>query len=400
MTSGSDSKRQGFSTRAIHAGYNPHDEFGALNPPLFLNSTYAFRTIEEGQQRFQGEAEGYVYSRVGNPTQSVLEARLADLEGGEAALALASGMGAIAALFWSFLRPGDEIIADKTLYGCTFSYLTEGLRKFGVRVSFADLTDPQNLANALSDATRFVFFETPVNPNMRVIDIAAMARTVAGHPARIIVDNTYATPYLQQPLALGADFVVHSLTKYLCGHGDVIAGAVIGPREDMDLIRGFGLKDMTGAVISPMDAYLIIRGLKTLEIRMQRHCATAAMLAELINGHPAVASAYYPGLAAHPQHDLAARQMRDFGGMIAFELKGGYEAGLRFMDAVKLALRAVSLGDAETLVQHPASMTHATYPPEERARHAISEGLVRISVGLETPEDLAADISQALDAAG
>ncbi len=215
----------------------------------------------------------------------------------------------------------------------------------------------------------------------------------------MIVDNTYATPYLQRPIEQGADFVVHSLTKYLSGHGDLIAGAIIGPQEAIQHIHFYGVKDMTGAVISPFDAYLTIRGLKTLEVRMDRHCQSAQALAEYIETHPAVEAVYFPGLKSNPQYELAKRQMSQFGGMIAFELKGGYEAGIRFMDSVELAIRAVSLGDAETLVQHPASMTHITYSPEERLEHGISEGLVRLSVGLENLEDLMADITQALNAA-
>jgi len=391
-------KYQGFGTRAIHSGHDPFQHEGALNPPVYLNSTYAFESIAQGQRRFLGEEPGYVYSRVGNPTETVLEEKLADLEGGEAALAVASGMGATTSLLWSFVEPGDLIIADKTLYGCTFAYFTEGLRKFNVEVRFVDLTQPHELAAALNQKTRFVFFETPANPNMRIIDISAVSALAHDAGAQVIVDNTYATPYLQRPIELGADFVVHSLTKYLGGHGDLIAGAIIGPREAIQNIHFYGVKDMTGAVISPLDAYLTIRGLKTLEIRMDRHCQSAQALAEHIEAHPAIETVYFPGLKSHPQHELAKRQMSQFGGMIAFELKGGYEAGIRFMDSVELATRAVSLGDAETLVQHPASMTHITYSPEERLAHGISEGLVRLSVGLENLEDLMTDITQALDA--
>ncbi len=387
----------GFSTRSIHKGHDPRDHHGALNPPVYLNATYAFESTRQGQNRFLGEEPGYVYSRVGNPTETVLEEKLADLEGGEAALAVASGMGAIAALIWSFVQPGDEILADKTLYGCTFAYFTEGIKKFGVEPRFVDLTRPAELEQALSDKTRFVFFESPANPNMRIIDVAMVCDMAKRAGTRVIVDNTYCTPYLQRPIELGADFVVHSLTKYLSGHGDLIAGAIIGPKEDLQHIHMYGVKDMTGAVISPFDAYLTIRGLKTLEIRMDRHCRSALGLAEAIERHPAVQRVYYPGLKSHPQHELAKRQMSDFGGMIAFELTGGYEAGIRFMDALQLAMRAVSLGDAETLVQHPASMTHITYSQEDRLEHGISEGLIRISVGLENLDDLLADIVQALD---
>jgi methionine gamma-lyase len=390
-------KKSGFSTRAIHTGHTPEQNFGALNPPIYLNSTFSFESTEQGQRRFLGEEPGYVYSRTGNPTESVLERKLADLESGGGAVAVASGMGAISALLWAYVAPGDQIVADKTLYGCTYAFLTGGLKKFGVDIRFVDMTNLEELQQALSAKTRFLFFETPANPNMRVIDIARVCDLAHQVSAEVIVDNTYCTPYLQRPLELGADFVVHSMTKYLGGHGDLIAGAVIGSQEAVQHIHHYGVKDMTGAVISPFDAYLTIRGIKTLEIRMDRHCQSAMELAQSIEMHPAVDVVYYPGLPSHPQHELASQQMRGFGGMIAFELKGGYEAGTRFMDSVQLAIRAVSLGDAETLVQHPASMTHLTYPPEERARHGISEGLVRISVGLENLDDLVEDIQQALD---
>jgi methionine-gamma-lyase len=388
---------KGFSTRAIHVGHNPFEHHGALNPPIYLNATYAFESTAQGQNRFLGEEPGYIYSRVGNPTETVLEAKLASLEGGEAALAVASGMGAITALLWTQMEPGEQILADKTLYGCTYAFLTEGIRKFGVDVRFADFTQPAALRQALSAKTRLVFCETPANPNMRIIDLAMVCDLAHQAGARVVVDNTYCTPYLQRPIEFGADFVVHSLTKYLCGHGDLIAGAIIGPREDLQQIHVYGIKDMTGAVISPFDAYLTIRGLKTLALRMDRHCQSAQCLAELIERHPAVKEVYFPGLPSHPQHQLAKRQMDGFGGMIAFELNGGYEAGIRFMDSVQLATRAVSLGEAETLVQHPASMTHITYPLEERLHHGISEGLIRLSVGLENLEDLVADMTQALD---
>jgi methionine-gamma-lyase len=388
---------QGFSTRAIHKGHDPQQHHGALNPPIYLNATFAFESTEQGQKRFLGEEPGYIYSRVGNPTETVLEEKLANLEGGEAALAVASGMGAITSLIWSYVEPGDEIVIDKTLYGCTFAFFSEGIKKFGIEPRFVDFTQPAELQQALSGKTRFLFFETPSNPNMRIIDIAKVCDMAHEIGARVIVDNTYCTPYLQRPIEMGADFVVHSLTKYLSGHGDLISGAIIGPGEDIQHIHYSGVKHMTGAVISPFDAYLIIRGLKTLEIRMDRHCQSAQKLAEAIERHPGVEQIYYPGLVSHPQHELAKSQMHNFGGMIAFELKGGYEAGIRFMDSVQLAMRAVSLGEAETLVQHPASMTHITYPPEIRMQHGISEGLIRISVGLENLDDLMTDIQQALD---
>lgn len=391
--------RPGFATRAIHHAYDVYAGVGSLNPPVYLSSTYSFPTVEDGSARFAGEQAGFVYSRVGNPTTALLEARLADLEGGAAALVTASGQGATTSLLWTLLAPGDEIIADKTLYGCTFGFLNHGLAKFGVKVTHIDLTDPANLEAAINPATRIVFFESPANPNMRLVDIAAISAIARRHGAQTVVDNTYCTPYLQRPLELGADFVLHSATKYLGGHGDLLAGAIVGPRETLDQVRFYGLKDMTGAVLSAQDAFLVLRGLKTLALRMDRHCASARRVAEFLAAHAKVAVVHYPGLTDFPQHELARRQMAQPGGMLAFELKGGIEAGRRFMNALQLFTRAVSLGDAESLAQHPASMTHAFYTPEERVHHLISEGLVRLSVGLEDPDDLLADLEQALQAA-
>jgi len=391
--------RPGFSTRAIHHAYDPYAGHGSLNPPLYLSSTYAFPTVEDGAARFAGEQAGYVYSRVGNPTTNLLEQRIADLEGGEAALVTASGMGATTSLLWTLLKPGDEVIADKTLYGCTFGFFNHGLAKFGVRITHLDLTDPANLEAAISASTRIVFFESPANPNMRLVDIAAIAAIARRHDAKVVVDNTYCTPYLQRPIELGADYVVHSATKYLGGHGDLIAGAIVGPRESLDQVRFYGLKDMTGAVLSAQDAFLVLRGIKTLALRMHRHSENAQGIAGFLAAHDKVEVCHYPGLTSFPQLELAQRQMKLPGGMVAFELKGGIEAGRRFMNALRLVTRAVSLGDAESLAQHPASMTHSFYTPEERKEHLIGEGLVRISAGLEDLPDLLADIEQALRAA-
>lgn len=388
----------GFATRAIHHGYDPMAAEGAVTPPLHLTSTFAFESAEAGGEIFAGERKGNVYSRVTNPTVDLLERRIADLEGAEAALANASGMGSISSLMWTLLAPGDEVIADQTLYGCTFAFLNHGLGKFGVKITHVDLTDTANLERAIGDKTRIVFFETPANPNMRLIDIAAVSKIARAHGARTVVDNTYATPVLTRPIEFGADFVVHSATKYLGGHGDLLAGMICGPAEDITEIRMFGLKDMTGSVLAPFNAMLVLRGLKTLELRMARHSQSAMIVARALDAHPEVEIVHYPGLESFSQHDLARRQMADFGGMIAFEVKGGVAAGKAVMNRLKLIQRAVSLGDAETLIQHPASMTHSTYTPEERLEHGISDGLVRISVGLETPEDILDDLMQALEA--
>lgn len=391
-----DDHAKGFSTRAIHHGYDPMASDGALTPPLHLTSTFAFETAQDGGARFSGEAEGHVYTRISNPTTDLLERRLASLEGGEAAVATASGMGAITSVLWSVLRAGDEVITDTTLYGCTFSFFRHGLTRFGVTVRHVDLTNPLALEMAISDTTKVVYFETPANPNMRLVDIAAISAIAKRHGAKTIVDNTYATPVQTRPIEHGADMVVHSATKYLGGHGDVVAGIAIGSAEDMANVRLMGVKDMTGAVLAPFNSMLILRGLKTLELRVRQHANAAQQIAEALLQHSAVASVYYPGLSSFAQHELAKRQMNGFGGMIAFELKGGYEAGIAMMNRLAMIRRAVSLGDAETLIQHPASMTHSTYSRQEREAHGISEGLVRISVGLECVDDILADLHQAL----
>jgi methionine-gamma-lyase len=388
----------GFSTRAIHHGYDPLENKGALVPPLYTSATFAFPDTGYGARCFTGEESGYFYTRIANPTLALLEGRLASLEQGAGAVVFGSGMGAITATLWSMLEPGDEVLADLTLYGCTFSFMTHGLTKFGVKVRHVDMRDPALLQQAMGPQTKVVYCESPANPNMRLADIAAVAKIAHAGGAKLVVDNTYCTPYLQQPLILGADVSVHSMTKYLGGHGDLTAGAAIfADAELAQHVRLYGLKDMTGAVMSAPDAQQVMRGLKTLTLRMDRHCQNAQAIAELLERHPATSAVFFPGLPSFPQHELAKRQMSQFGGMVAFELHGGLQAGVRFMDALRLITRAVSLGDAESLAQHPASMTHSTYTPEERAAHGISEGLVRLSIGLEDLGDIVADIEQALD---
>lgn len=383
---------QGFATRAIHAGFEGDDPHGALVPPVYMTSTFAFDTVEQGAARFEGEQPGHFYSRISNPTLDILERRIACLEGAEAALACGSGMGAITSTLWTLLKSGDEIIVDETLYGCTFAFLRSGLSKFGITAKFIDLTNLDAVEQAISQQTKLIYFETPANPNMRLVDIEKIARLAKANNLLTVVDNTYATPYLTRPIEWGVDLVVHSATKYLGGHGDLVAGLVAGSQNLISEIRLEGLKDMTGAVMAPLTAHQIMRGLKTLELRMDRHCSTAMMIAEELENHPAVASVSYPGLKSFPQHELAKKQMADFGGMIAFELKGGLEAGRAMMNALDLTKRAVSLGDPDSLIQHPASMTHSAYTAEERAAHGISEGLIRLSVGLETPKDILTDI--------
>ncbi|MDR1835755.1 MAG: methionine gamma-lyase [Fusobacteriaceae bacterium] len=392
-----DIAKKGLGTRSIHGGQMKPNAFGALATPIFQTSTFTFGTAEQARRCFALEEAGYVYSRAGNPTLTVAEEKIALLEQGEAALATSSGMGAISSVLWTFLSAGDHVISDKTLYGCTFELLNHHMKRFGVEVSFVDSADPEAVKNALRPETRIIYLESPANPNLKVVDLAEIARL--GHEngnTLTVVDNTFATPYAQTPLTLGCDIVVHSATKYINGHGDLLAGFVVGKKELVDQVRVIGLKDMTGAVLPPMEAYLIIRGLKTFEIRMERICATAMKVAEYLSRHPKVDVVHYPGLPSHPGYAIAKKQMRSFGPMMGFELKGGLEAGKKLLDSVELCALAVSLGDAETLIQHPASMTHATYTPEERKAADIAEGLIRLSVGLENAEDIIADLEQAL----
>jgi methionine-gamma-lyase len=389
----------GFATRAIHEGYDPADEQGALTPPIYMTSTYAFESAEAGGELFRGERAGYIYGRTRNPTQALLETRMASLEGGEAAVAFASGIGAITSMVWALVSAGDDVIIDHTIYGSSYAFFMNGLTRFGVTVQAIDLTEPDNLARALKKNTKLVFFETPANPNLRIVDMAAIVAIAKPAGALVAVDNTFCSPALQRPLEFGVDLVLHSATKYLGGHGDLLGGICIGSADLMKPVRLLGLRSLTGATLSPINAFLILRGLKTLKLRLERHSQSALAIAETIRDHPAIDRLDYPGLPSFAGHALAKKQMSAFGGMISLELNGGMSAGLAFMNRLELVTRAVSLGDAETLVQHPASMTHSTYSAEERAQHGIGDGLIRISVGLEEVEDLVADIVQALDGA-
>ncbi len=388
----------GFATRQIHVGKHENSA-GALTTPIYQTSTFEFATVEQGGRRFAGQEPGYIYTRLANPTVAAVEEKVAALEGGEAALGTAAGMGAISSALWTSVVAGDEIIASDTLYGCTFALLNHGMSKFGVTVHFADFANLENVRALLNAKTKVVYLETPCNPTLKVIDIAAVAKLAHDYnkDIRVIVDNTFATPYLQQPLKLGADVVVHSATKYINGHGDVIAGFVVGKADFVGQVRMFGLKDMTGAVMSPFDAFLIARGLKTLDIRMERHCGNAMKVARFLHDHPAVAKVYYPGLEDFEGYEIAKKQMRLPGGMMAIELKADRNAVAAALNKLQVCTIAVSLGDAETLVEHPASMTHSTYTSEELAASGISEGLVRISIGLEDPEDIIADMKSVLD---
>ena len=390
-------KKCGLGTTAIHAG-TLKNLYGTLAMPIYQTSTFIFDSAEQGGRRFALEEAGYIYTRLGNPTTTVLENKIAVLEEGEAGVAMSSGMGAISSTLWTVLKAGDHIVTDKTLYGCTFALMNHGLTKFGVEVTFVDTSNLDEVKKAMKKNTRVVYLETPANPNLKIVDLEALSKIAHTNPnTLVIVDNTFATPYMQKPLKLGADIVVHSVTKYINGHGDVIAGLVVTNKELADQIRFVGLKDMTGAVLGPQDAYYIIRGMKTFEIRMERHCANAKKVVEFLNKHPKIEKVYYPGLETHPGYEIAKKQMKDFGAMISFELKGGFEAGKTLLNNLKLCSLAVSLGDTETLIQHPASMTHSPYTKEEREAAGITDGLVRLSVGLENVEDIIADLEQGLE---
>ncbi|MBZ9607941.1 methionine gamma-lyase [Clostridium estertheticum] len=388
---------KGFATRAIHGG-SKVDQYGALATPIHQTATFVFDSADQGGNRFAGREDGYIYSRLGNPTNTVLEEKLAILEGGEACISMSSGIGAITSAMWSLLKAGDHVVASKTIYGCTHAFLSHGIARFGVEVTFVDVTNLENVRNAMKENTRVVFLETPANPTLLITDIDKISKIA--HEVEnciVMVDNTFSTPYIQRPLELGADVVVHSGTKFLNGHGDVIAGFVIGSKVFIDEVRLFGVKDMTGACLSPFDAYLIIRGMKTLEIRMDRHCESAMYVAKFLEAHPAVENVYFPGLESFPQYALAKKQMSLPGAVIAFEIKGGVEEGKRVINAVEMCKLAVSLGDPETLIEHPASMTHSSYPQEERLEAGITDGLVRLAVGLENVKDIISDLDGALN---
>ncbi len=384
-----------FATRAVHSG-KEKNQYGTLATPIYQSSTFIFDSAEQRGRRFALEEDGYIYTRLGNPTTTVLEKKMADLENAEAALALSSGMGAITSLMWTILKQGDHIVADNNLYGCTYASFMHGLTKFGIEVDVVDASNPDNIKKAMKPNTKVVYCETPTNPSLKLVDIEALATITHEKNAILVVDNTFSSPYLQKPLDMGADVVIHSGTKFLNGHGDVIMGVVCGKKELIDAVRFVGLKDLTGAVISPFDSFLVTRGLKTLHIRMDRHCENAQKVAEYLEKHPKVEKIMYPGLKSHPQYDLAKKQMKKPGSLMAFEIKGGFESGKKLMNSVEICTLAVSLGDTETLIQHPASMTHSPYTAEERIKAGIPDSLVRLSVGLEDPDDIIADLEKAL----
>lgn len=389
-------RKMGFSTKAIHIGHD-HNLHGTLATPIYQTSTFIFDNAEQGGRRFSLEEEGYIYTRLGNPTTKVLEDKLAALENADGCIATSSGMGAITTALWTVLKQGDHIVSDNNLYGCTFAYFTHGLTKFGIEVTLVDASDPENVRKAIKPNTKLIYCESPTNPSLKLVDIKAMGEIAKEAKVLLMVDNTFATPYLTRPMDLGADIVIHSGTKYLNGHGDVICGFICAKKELLNDLRFVGLKDMTGSVMSPFDSYLVQRGMKTLGLRMEKHCQNAQKVAEFLENHPKIKRVYYPGLKSHPQYELAQRQMKLPGAIISFELKGGLEEGKKLINTTKLCKLAVSLGDLETLIQHPASMTHSPYTREERLKAGISDELIRLSVGLEDVEDIIEDLNQALE---
>ena len=387
MASDDASARQ-FGTNAIHAGQQPDPSTGAVMTPIYQSSTYV--------QQAPGEHQGYEYSRVSNPTRTALEGNLAALEGATHGIAFASGVAGIDAIMKG-LRPGDHVISTNDLYGGSFRLFTQVFEPFGIEFSFVDMSDLANVEDAITDDTAMIWVETPTNPLMRIVDIEAICDIADAHDIDVTVDNTFATPYLQQPLELGADMVLHSATKYIGGHSDIILGAVCTNSDEWAEKLRFQVKS-AGASPGPMDCFLALRGTKTLHVRMDRHCDNARALALFLNEHPKVDTVLYPGLQSHTGHDIAARQMSDFGGMIAFTLTDdSIDAAKTVLSNTDVFLLAESLGGVESLIEHPASMTHASIPPEERAKIGLTDSLIRLSVGIEDITDLRADLEQAIE---
>jgi methionine-gamma-lyase len=389
-----NTKEAGFHTKLVHAGAM-HDPLGSAVTPIYQTSTFAFRDAQEGADRFAGKAEGYIYTRLGNPTIRSLEQCVAELEQGCDGVATSSGMGAINTVYMALLGQGSHLVSTASVYGPSRGLIEVHFSRFGVTSTYVDTSDVRNIETAMRPETRLLFVETPSNPCMQVTDIRAAAGIAHAHGALLVVDNTFASPYLQQPLTLGADVVLHSVTKFINGHADVVGGILVA-REDAVVRRLRSVMIATGCNMDPHQAFLVHRGVKTLALRIERAQESALKIAAWLEARPEVAWVRYVGLPSHPQHELARSQMSGFGSMISFELKGGLEAGRRLMDLVRLATLAVSLGGVETLIEHPASMTHAGMPREEREKAGITDGLVRYSVGIEDAEDLIKDLQQAL----
>lgn len=386
----------GVDTKAIHAGQAPDPVYGAVAPPIYQTSTFAFSSPEQGARRFAGQEDGYIYTRIGNPTNRMLEDCVAALEGGVGGLATASGMAAISSTLLSLLKSGDHLVGTDTVYGPTRLLVENDLSPFGVASTFVDSSDLAAVESAVRPETRMLLIETPANPTLKVSDLAGCAAIAERHGLDLVVDNTFSSPVLQRPIEYGARVVVHSTTKFLNGHSDVVGGIIIG--ADQDVFKRIRKTLISfGGTMDPHQAWLVLRGVKTLAMRVRMAQANAKPLAELLEAHPKVDHVFYPGLPSHPQYELAGRQMSGPGAMIAFELRGGYDAGVELMKRIRLMTLAVSLGGVESLIEHPASMTHAGVSPAERLEAGITEGLVRLAIGCETLADLERDLVGALE---
>lgn len=390
-------KDYGFDTRTIHGGSTGENPSNALNPPIFQTSTFVFNDIDHVEKVMSFQSDDYVYTRGNNPTLRLFENRMAELEHGEGAVAFASGMAAISSVLFSFLEPNDNVIVNKTLYGSSYSVVTKLLPRYGVEHKIRDLTNLEKLKEAIDENTKLIYFETPSNPNLSIIDIKKVVEIARKRDIKVVVDNTFASPYFQNPLELGADVVVHSATKYICGHGDVVGGVAISKDNDYIQRLKFDYMCEFGGVMSPFDAWLLLRGLKTLGLRMRQHEKNAVEVANFLNNHSKVKTVMYPGLENFKGHNIAKEQMNGFGAMISFEIDGGLEEAIKFVESVKLAQLAVSLGDCETLIEVPAAMTHRGYPNEKLKEFGLTESMVRISVGLEDSKDIIEDLEQALN---
>jgi len=386
----------GFDTRLVHPRAAT-DPFGAVNVPIYQSSTFAFRDAAHGAALFAGKDEGYIYTRIGNPTIRALEDTLAELEGGFGGIATSSGLGAVATVYMALLHAGAHMVSTASVYGPSRGLVERHLSRFGVESTYVDTSDLASVQQAIRPTTRLIYVETPSNPAMLVSDLRAVAEIAHQHNCLLVVDNTFASPYLQRPIQFGADVVLHSVTKFINGHADVVGGIIVTRTADL-YHRIRPLMVTLGCNMDPHQAFLVLRGLKTLSLRIERAQDNALRIARWLEAHPKVAWVRYIGLPSHPQHDLVRRQMRGFGSMISFELKGGLEAGVRLMNSVRVATLAVSLGGVETLIEHPASMTHAGMTREDRLAAGITDGLVRYSVGIEAVEDLLHDLEQALNA--
>jgi methionine-gamma-lyase len=396
MSHDDDARGWSTDTKCIHAGQAPDGLFGAVAPPIYQTSTFAFESCDQGAARFAGKDKGYIYTRLGNPTTKLLEDNLAALEEGAGALATASGMAAISTLFFSLLSAGDHVVCSQAVYGPSRLILERDFSRFGVSASMVETSDSAAMAAAVTGRTRMIYIETPSNPTLAVTDIAEASRLAKATGAFLVVDNTFCSPVLQRPIRFGADVVVHSVTKFINGHADVVGGVMVFATEEL-MKRVKPALSFLGGTMDPHQAWLVLRGVKTLGLRVRAAQENAKALAPVLAAHPAVSWVAYPGLPGHPQAALIAKQMEGPGSLISFELKGGLDAGKKLLESLKVATLAVSLGGVETLIQHPASMTHAGMPREARITAGITDGLVRLSVGCESTTDILADFQQGLD---